>query len=64
MWTSGCATTVSNACPNLKEYSASIQDAAAAEEDALPDGSVIKDIYMPDYGTMRDGVRACRAARK
>lgn len=32
---------------------------AADELDAMPDGSVIANVLMPDYGRMRDGVRAC-----
>lgn len=49
------------ACPSLPEYPADIQARAADELDAMPDGTVIKGLFMPDYGRMRDGVRACRS---
>ena len=61
---SGCETARSKvagpACPSLPEYSREIQAAAADELDALPDGTVIKELFIPDYGRMREGVRACQ----
>lgn len=37
---------------------------AADEIEAMPDDSVVANVLMPDYGRMRDGVRACLKARK
>jgi hypothetical protein len=36
--------------------------AAADELEALPPGSVIADVLIPDYAAMRAGVRACLKA--
>lgn len=44
-------------------YSPELQLEAANELDALPDGSVLANVFMPDYGQMRAGVRACLKAR-
>lgn len=44
-------------------YTPEVQIEAANELDALPDGSVIANVFMPDYGRMRAGVRACLQAR-
>lgn len=67
MFLSGCATAPSKlagpACPSLPEYSKDLQTQAADEIDALPEGSVIAGVFMPDYGRMRDGVRACLKAQ-
>jgi hypothetical protein len=30
----------------------------------MPDGSVIANVFMTDYGRMRDGVRACLKAQE
>lgn len=49
-------------CPQLIEYSPEIQKQAAAELQTLPPGGVIRSRFMPDYGTMRGEVRACRKA--
>ena len=61
---SGCAREPSKlvgpACPSLPEYSKDVQAKAADELDALPDGTVLKELFIPDYQRMRDGVRACR----
>jgi hypothetical protein len=61
---SGCAREPSRlvgpACPSLPEYSKDIQSAAANELDGLPDGTVLKELFIPDYQRMRDGTRACR----
>lgn len=59
---SGCATANSSAaCPHISEYSKEVQGHAADELGAMPDGSIIKNVFMPDYGTMRAEVRACRS---
>jgi hypothetical protein len=61
-----CAPAISStsaACPSLPIYSKELQEAAADEIDALPDGSVLGNIMMPDYGRMRAGVRECIKAR-
>lgn len=58
---SACQTANSDVvCPRLIEYSPEIQKQAAAELQALPPGGVIRSRFMPDYGTMRGEVRACR----
>lgn len=65
--TSACAAVpskVPGVCPHLKHYSNEVMDAAADELDALPHGSTLANIMMPDYGTMRDEVRACQAVTK
>lgn len=51
---------VGPACPSLPEYTPGQQTQAADELDAMPDSSIIKALFMPDYGRMRAGVRACR----
>ena len=64
MFLSACAPAISDVtCPSLPTYSKEVQIEAATELDAMPDGSVIANIFMPDYGTMRAGVRACIKAR-
>lgn len=64
MLSSACSTAPSDiACPSLPVYSSELQKEAAAEVKALPDGSVLGNIFMPDYGQMRDGVRACLKER-
>jgi hypothetical protein len=65
---SACGTAPSKlagaACPSLPVYAPDIQTRAADELDAMPDGSIIKGVFMPDYGRMRDGVRACLKAQE
>ena len=64
MCLSSCAAAVSNAtCPSLPEYTPEMQAAAATELDTLPQLGVIVTVFMPDYGSMRNAVRACLAAR-
>lgn len=64
MFLSSCETAPSDvACPSLPEYSKEMQAKAADEIDAMPDDSVIASVFMPDYGQMRAGVRACLKAR-
>lgn len=59
-----CATAPSDVtCPSLPAYSKEVQAEAATELDAMPDGSVIANIFMPDYRVMRAGTRACIKAR-
>jgi hypothetical protein len=60
MSTSGCATAVSSACPREVEYSAEQQRRAADELSALPRDGMVRSTMMPDYGRLRDQVRACR----
>jgi hypothetical protein len=60
MSTTGCATVVSSACPREVEYSAEQQRRAADELSALPRDSMVRSTMMPDYGRLRDQVRACR----
>lgn len=58
---SACQTANSDVvCPQLIEYSPEVQRQAAAELQGLPPGGVIRSRFMPDYGTMRGEVRACR----
>lgn len=64
MFLSGCETVPSSvACPSLPEYLQDTMNQAADEIDALPDGSVVGNILMPDYAKMRAGVRECIASR-
>jgi hypothetical protein len=64
MLSSACSTAPSDvACPSLPVYSPELQKEAAAEVKAMPDGSVVANIFMPDYGQMRAGTRACIKAR-
>jgi hypothetical protein len=48
------------ACPSLPESTLDQQVQAADELAAMPDGGIVKGLFMPDYGRMRDGTRACR----
>lgn len=58
----GTAPSSGPACPSLPLYTQEQMNGAADELDALPDGSLLANVFMPDYGKMRDGVRACRKA--
>lgn len=61
MLTTACATVVSEVvCPALPVYSKELQLQAAEELKTLPLGGAIRGRMLPDYGTMRDEVRACR----
>lgn|GEM_PF-6984032 len=51
-------------CPQLVEYSAAVQDQALAELQALPGDGIVRGRLMPDYGRMRDEVRACKKAAR
>jgi hypothetical protein len=62
MLTSGCAMASSNICPREVEYSAETQRRAADELQALPRDGIVRGVMMPDYGRLRDQVRACRGA--
>lgn len=60
---SACATAPSSVvCPTLVTYSRELQAQAAEELKALPEHGVVRGRMMPDYGTMRDEVRACRGS--
>lgn len=60
-WITACATVVSKpVCPALPEYALAMQREAAEELKALPADGIVRGRMMPDYGTMRDEVRACR----
>jgi hypothetical protein len=45
--------------PHVKDYSKDTLEAAADEIDALPDGSVLANIMIPDYAAIRAGAREC-----
>ena len=61
MLTAACATAVFEpVCPALPEYTLEIQRQAADELAALPKDGVVRGRMMPDYGRMRNEVRACR----
>lgn len=64
MLLASCASTPSSlsnpACPSLPEYTDQQQDQAADELDGMPDSSIIKQLFIPDYGRMRAGTRACQ----
>ena len=64
MLISGCATGSSSACPHIVEYSTEIETQGAEELKALPETGVVRARFMPDYGQLRDGVRACLKAKK
>ena len=49
------------ACPPVIDYPAALQAAAAAEVDALPEGSAVA-VLLSDYAVMRDQARACRSS--
>ncbi len=58
---SACApTTVKLICPPIVEYSAADQARAADELEAMPERSIIRERFMPDYGKLRTQIRACR----
>ena len=46
-------------CPPVVAYPAEFQAAAAADVDALPEGSAVA-VLLSDYAVMRDQSRACR----
>lgn len=61
----GCAMGNSSfvaACPVPVIYSAGQIMLAAAELAAMPANSVIADVWIPDYGRLRDASRACLEA--
>lgn len=56
----GCSGEISDpACPTIVEYDTATQAKAAAELRAMEPG-VVRDRFVPDYGRLRDQVRACR----
>lgn len=64
MSTSGCVTASSEACPHIVDYPTEIQAQGDAELQALPETGVVRSRFMPDYGALRDGTRACLKAQK
>ena len=56
----GCTRVVSNhaACPPVVEYPAEFQARAAAEVEALPQGTAVEGM-LADYHVMRRQARAC-----
>ena len=59
----GCVTAGSDrppaaACPTVVGYDAELQERAAAEVEALPEGSAVAEL-LSDYAVMRDQARAC-----
>ena len=59
--TTACATGGSEVvCPTLPAYTLGMQRQAADELKMLPADGMVRGRMMPDYGTMRDEVRACR----
>lgn len=60
MSTGGCATEVSSACPREVDYSPDQQRRAAEELAVLPRDGLVRGVFMPDYGRLRDQARACR----
>lgn len=57
---SGCAGVVSSACPREVDYTPAQETAAADELLKLPRDGLIRGLFMPDYGRLRDQARACR----
>lgn len=57
----GCALVnpVSDACPTLYSYPQEVQDQAANELQALPEGSALS-VMIGHYGVVRNEIRACR----
>ena len=60
---SGCGTADSDrppaaACPAVVGYKAELQERAAAEVEALAEGSVVTEL-LSDYAVIRDQARAC-----
>jgi len=53
----GCATVVSEACPQIRTYSPEVQARAADELEALPENSVLP-TFIGDYAVMREELRA------
>lgn len=48
------------ACPQEVVYSKPMQALVAIELAGLPKDSLIRNVYIPDYGRLRDQARACR----
>jgi len=55
----GCVTAVSDACPTLYSYTQEVQDQAADEMQALPEGSALS-VMIGHYGVVRNEILACR----
>ena len=50
---------ITSVCPPVVEYDAGVQERAAEEVRALPDGSAIVEM-LSDYTVMRAQARSCR----
>lgn len=59
---SGCETELSRACPQLVVYDQATLAQAEVERQQIPHG-VIRDQMLPDYGRLRDQVRACEEGK-
>ncbi|HBS50116.1 MAG TPA: hypothetical protein DEA05_08525 [Rhodobacteraceae bacterium] len=59
---SGCVTAVSDACPTLYKYTQEMQNQAADELEALPEGSALA-VMIGHYGVVRNEIRACRGSK-
>jgi len=55
----GCEKMASDACPTLYGYNDEIQQEAADQLEALPDGSALV-VMMGHYGVNRNQIRVCR----
>ncbi len=59
---SACATVgserVTGVCPPVVEYDPGVQERAAKEVQALPEGSVLNEM-LSDYAVMREQARGC-----
>ena len=53
----GCATPSSEALPPVKVYSPEVQDQAADELEALPEGAVLP-TFIADYAVLRAQIKA------
>ena len=61
LWLTGCATAGSDTgatCPPVVEYRDTDENRAAAEIEAMPEGSVVIGM-MSDYAVLGDQARAC-----
>ena len=53
------ATTRTVPCPQIAQYSPELRNKAAQELDLLPVGSALE-VFLSDYETLRDDLRACQ----
>ena len=59
LWSAGCASAVSSACPPLVEYPPALTERLALEIESMGDTMVTPEI-ITDYLVLREQVRACR----